>query len=245
MCRMLGLISSKKRENSDVLFYDECSLFHQSKCKEDRLQGDGWGFGYYVNGNAKLIKSPNPIFNEKEKFISCTNIDAKIILAHVRKASNPRGLTRELLISLENTQPFSDGKLIFMHNGTITIPDEILGTLGEYKEYVKGSNDSEVLFWLFVKNLNEYKEVKATFEATIEDLWDILDKVNSIPTPYIGLNCIFSDGNDLYALCKHDHVEKGLSLCFGEQEYYQLCYKIDKNRLVIASEKTEKNDKWE
>ncbi|MEW5761090.1 MAG: hypothetical protein AB1779_10035, partial [Candidatus Thermoplasmatota archaeon] len=42
-----------------------------------------------------------------------------------------------------------------------------------------------------------------------------------------------------------DHVEKGLSLCFGEQEYYQLCYKIDKNRLVIASEKTEKNDKWE
>ncbi|MEM3041516.1 MAG: hypothetical protein QXG97_05790, partial [Nitrososphaerota archaeon] len=52
------------------LLEDPCSLYVQSKVDPKRLQEDGWGLGFYVNGTAKVIKSDKPVYMEYEKFAS-------------------------------------------------------------------------------------------------------------------------------------------------------------------------------
>jgi len=114
------------------LLEDPCSLYAQSKKDPKRLQGDGWGIGFYKNEDPILIKSEKPIYMDYEDFSSAVQqARSRIIIAHIRRASNPRGLPREKIISKENSQPFMYGKYIFAHNGTITIPDEVAETLGE------------------------------------------------------------------------------------------------------------------
>lgn len=154
MCRLFGTLSVKASNARKHLLEDPCSVYVQSKVDPSRLQSDGWGIGFYIDGVPKVIRSEKPVYTEYEKFASAVQIaSSRAVLAHVRRASNPRGLPREQLISIENSQPFSYKKYIFVHNGTISIPDEVAKRLGEWKGRLRGLNDSEVYFWYVVKEM--------------------------------------------------------------------------------------------
>ena len=240
-------------EPSNAIKYileDPCSIYAQSKKDSRRLQGDGWGIGFYENKNSILIKSDKPIYMDYEDFSSTVQrARSRIILAHIRRASNPRGLPREKIISKENSQPFMYGKYIFAHNGTITIPDELAETLGEWRHKIRGFNDSEVYFWFIMKKLAEGVDLPVALKnlrATLENLWmeareDHPDKSR----PYVGLNIIISDGESLYAYCRYDENGKlSKSLCFGDQPVFEMSYLLSKERLVVASEKTNREENW-
>ncbi len=242
MCRMLGLISIKPTTASKYLFEDECSLLAQA-IKGN--QSDGWGIGYYVNGQPQVFKSPNSVEKEVDLFKeTCSRITSRIIIAHVRKASNPRRLPRHMLIGIENTQPFHHKDYIFAHNGTIYIPDEVMASLGEYRKLVKGVNDSEVYFAYLVKELESGKDPIEALRAVEKGLWHMLKlSKREKRAPYSSLNAIFSDGHRLYAVTLYREGEKLKSICYRDTEYFRMAYKYEGDRLIIASERTN-NEEW-
>lgn len=87
------------------------------------------------------------------------------------EGQQPRGLPSEMLIGLENTQPFSWGRYVFAHNGTLYVPDEAAILLGDYRRLVRGANDSEVYFALLVKETEENGDVVEALRAIEEALW--------------------------------------------------------------------------
>ena len=109
-----------------------------------------------------------------------------------------------------------------MHNGVITIPDEVAESLGGWKQRIRGFNDSEVYFWWIAKELTNgagFPETLKKFENNLSELWQKnREKYPDRNHPYIGLNVLFSDGNRLYAYCKyHEKDRSSMSLCFADQ----------------------------
>ena len=251
MCRLFGVISVEPSNASKYLVHDPCSLYVQSKVNPRIVQGDGWGIGFYVNGFLRLVKSEKPIFEEHERFKELVSkISSNIIVAHIRGASNPRGLPKKKLISIENSQPFGYRNYVFAHNGVINLPDEIAALLGDWRFNIRGLNDSEVYFWYIMREITRGKTLSEALKSFQEDLLRVwLENRERYPNkdrPYIGLNIIFSDGEKLYAYCKYDEERDGeaASLCYGDQPAWQMVYIHDSTRLVIASEKTNREEEW-
>ncbi len=232
------------------LLEDPCSLYIQSRANPGAPQGDGWGIGYYTGKVCHLIKSEKPVYEEHERFASAVyDANSNLILAHVRRASNPRGLPKTKIISIENSQPFKYENYLFAHNGTITIPDEVAESLGDWKYKIRSFNDSEVYFWFIVKTMTEggiFADAVRKFYETLSELWQKnrekhFDKLR----PYIGLNALLSDGERLYAYCKYDRDDESMkSLCFKEQPVFQMSYLVSQEKLIVSSEKTNEEEDW-
>jgi predicted glutamine amidotransferase len=246
------MISVKPSNASKYLMDDPCSLYAQSKADPRRPQGDGWGVGFYINGSLKTIKSEKSIFEEHERFRSTVeNINSNIIVAHIRRASNPRGLPREKLLSIENSQPFSYKNYVFAHNGVINLPDEMAALLGDWQLNIRGLNDSEIYFWYIMKEIFQGRSVLEALRNFQRDLFRVWlenrDKHPDKERPFIGLNIIFSDGEKLYAYCKYDEKKDGRasSLCYGDQPAMQMTYIHSPEKLVVSSEKTNLEENWQ
>lgn len=247
MCRLFGFISIKPSNAKEFLIDSKCSLYTQSYIDENNKQSDGWGIAYYKNSESIIYKSENPIYNEKDKFLSILNIiSSKIILAHIRKASNPKQLPIEKLLTIENVQPFHYKKYVFIHNGTINIPDYVISELGSFKKMIKSLNDSETYFWYIIKKLEEEKlnldEALIDFEKFLWDKWNLIDH-KKFNNPYSSLNSIFSDGKKIYAICKYNEND-GTSLCFKDKPYFEMCFKANKDFLIVSSEKMDNSKEW-
>src|SRR5438128_1129735 len=150
MCRLYGQIGPIAQTAEDFLVDSNCALLRQSNLKPGNYQKDGWGFGYFNGSRGKVAKSPRPAFKEPERFTSlASKIRSRVVIGHLRAASNPRNLPHRRLIAIENSQPFTDGRIVFAHNGTVNIPLEVAKYLGPYQRRIRGVNDSEVYFWQF------------------------------------------------------------------------------------------------
>lgn len=250
MCRLFGMLSRGATNAVKYLLEDPCSLYAQSNVNPERLQGDGWGIGFYVDGALNLIKSDRPVYEECEAFTSAVRqADSEIVLAHVRRASNPRRLPRDRILSIGNSQPFKYRNYLFAHNGTITIPDEVAECLGDWKQKIQGLNDSEVYFWCIMKAMadgSSFTGALGKFQEDLIELWRRKrEKFPSIDRPYVGLNALLSDGEKLYAYCKyHERDDSMRSLCSDDQPVFRMSYLISSTTLVVASEKTNRKDDW-
>jgi glutamine amidotransferase len=238
MCRLLGAVFVGTGSVEQHLLNTECSLFTQAF---KGRQSDGWGIGFYPGGsNPVVFKSDKPVYEDRDSFEKAAKAaKGRIIIAHVRKASNPRGLAREMLISLENSQPFNHSKYVLAHNGTINIPDEVSRRLGSYARLVKGRNDSEVYFYLLLSLIEKEGDVVTAFRKVEQTLMEIFaeEKVSGFEAPFTSLNTIFSDGSKLYAFTRYLY-NPGSSMCYGDAPVYEMCFKINTDHLVVVSEKT-------
>ncbi|RLF14536.1 MAG: hypothetical protein DRJ66_05870 [Thermoprotei archaeon] len=245
MCRMLGIISAEPISPYKYLVQDECSLLVQA---EKGRQDDGWGIGYYVNGELIVFKSPNTVYKERDLFIEkVRQVKSNIIIAHVRKASNPRNLPKERLISLENTQPFSYENYVFAHNGTIYYPDEVLERLGNLRTLVRGVNDSEVYFAYLIKEFIRHHDFVMAVKAVKKGLWEILHnvRVRRYDVPYSSLNVIFSDGRNMYAMTHYVKGENIKAICYKDTPYFNMAFYYDGKMLVVSSERTNNSAGWQ
>ena len=249
MCRMFAVLSVKPSNWRKYLLDDPCSIYVQSNIDSDRLQRDGWGIGFYNGDAPKVVKSDRPVYEEPEKFASAAeDATSKAVIAHIRRASNPKKLPREKLISIENSQPFCYGKYIFAHNGMIALPDEVAASLGEWKMRLRGVNDSEVYFWYLLKEMENgasLPDALKSFGALLWDLWREIGGKADQDRPYVGLNALFSDGDRLYAYCRYEKMDESkVSLCMRDQPVFQMSYLFDSKRLIVSSEKTNREEDW-
>lgn len=242
MCRLYGQISLKPSAAYRELAESARSLLAQSHAKKGREQKDGWGLGRY-DPKPRIVKSEKPVYQEAEKFKrAAREARSRILIAHIRAASNPRKLPIKRLISPENSQPFSYGNLLFAHNGTVNIPDKVFENLGAYRKRVKGLNDSEIYFWQLVKFLEKKGSIPEALEACVRELWSLKAEGQK---PYYGLNALVSDGKSLYAFCHYPAPEDGpRALCTPSRPWGRMVFKKKPGRVLISSEPADSSGRW-
>ncbi len=216
LCRLLGFYG-------DVEFWKEL-LFEFQKLADTGIvlsgftpgHKDGWGISCSNSeANAmipleKELGSANKSSRYKE-VISSLERQPHITLSHLRKASP------EIANSLSNTHPFYWQNWAFIHNGTVynaeLLPRDLSMLLTSDK------SDSEYYFhYLLTKLKNELRSRK--------DIEVILSALESLPVSYSSLNCLFSNGKELFSV----------RWCNKFLEYYTLYYYMLKAGIVISSE---------
>lgn len=241
MCRLFGLLTTNDDSPEPWLVRSDRSLLAQSNVTPETAQKDGWGIGWLNDGGrARVERGAGPAYanGERERFVQAAkDADGPIVVGHLRHASNPLNLPREELLGLVNCQPYDTHTTLFAHNGSIPFPRETRPFLGVYEPNVRGVNDSEVLFWLLVRNTHEHDDPLVGYVQTVEDLvrvWEAKGKP-AVP-PFSGLNVIFSRGADelwAFAQWTGDH---GGGLFDAQRRYFEMTYAATPHRVVVGSE---------
>ena len=241
MCRLFGLLGNGVTPAEPWLVGTDRSLLLQADVSAVERQSDGWGLGWFTERRAVRVEKGiggASSAGEVERFREAARVaHGPLVIGHLRKASNPMRLPKDRLIGLENTQPFVHGSTIFAHNGAIPFPRETRAHLGEYESNVRGVNDSEVLFWLLARHLDQAPDPMQAYARTVADLVRVWTEQGSPKEgPYTGLNVVFSRGpNELWAFC-HSLGEHGPALLDRTRPYYQMAFLSDSKQLVVGSE---------
>jgi len=251
MCRITAAISQRPASSRDLLYGNPKSLLAQAGAAEGRFQDDGWGIGFYRGRDAAVVKSPGPARLERTAFEAAADTAvSRVAVAHLRDASNPAGLPKARLISKENTQPFSADGLIFAHNGTLFIKDEIRSLLGKYASKVKGVNDSEVLFWQVVKMLDAYGSPETALAMALDEIRTVWisckDSHPGLKAPYRGLNIFLASADSLTVLCHYQLNKEGGkgALLTPGWEFGRVAWRREKDRVVFSSEPADAGPGW-
>lgn len=187
---MLAVVSSRLTSASAPLVQTDRSLWRQSFARKGQVQRDGWGVAWYAGPRPHVFKSAGPLPEQKELLRrAARKAVGRSVLFHLRRASNPRGLPMARLRGRRNLQPFCFGRWTFAHNGTIPFPDETARRLGTLRRRLRGLNDSEVLFWLIMKELRDRGgAVPAAVRAVRRVLKQVAADFSARPRPPEELN---------------------------------------------------------
>ncbi|MBI3550461.1 MAG: class II glutamine amidotransferase [Elusimicrobia bacterium] len=224
-------------------------MLAQSRVEPSNLQKDGWGIAHFEGGRTRVVKSPNAAFDETRRFRRAADgARGRVIIGHLRAASNPRGLPAKAVLGKGNNQPFTDGRILFAHNGTLQIPDEVAAYLGPFRRKLRSKNDSEVYFWQLMKHLRLRGNIPDALESCVKENWTIWKRCRrrypDKPSPFTGLNVIVSDGRTLHAMCLYTNKMKG-SHCFytKDKPWGQMSMARRGDRYIVASEDMDEG-KW-
>jgi predicted glutamine amidotransferase len=149
MCRWLAYSGSPVLL-TQVLYTPVHSLIDQSlhsKLGAETTNGDGFGVGWYDTGPVPgIFRSIEPAWNDQNLRELTAHLRSPLFFAHIRAAVGSP-------VQQTNCHPFRCGRWLFMHNGFIagyaTIKrDLVLAVDPSLFPEIKGSADSEVLFYL-------------------------------------------------------------------------------------------------
>ena len=240
---MVAQFSVTPQTADKVLAKSPYSLLRQADYNPRKLQQDGWWVGYYLTGNGtasglRVVKSPKAVYKEKTRYQRLAEkVQSRIIMAHLRAASNPLKLPKSELIGKTHTQPFHARNILFTHNGTLLSPVEVRKNLGKYSQKLKGKNDSEILFWNLYKHYRKSGDILEAFKACEKELTAI-----NPAKSYRGLNVLWSDGRKLFAFS--NYPSKSPALFNPRQRWGELTYAVSPMQLIVGSEKTAPGKKW-
>ncbi len=241
MCRLFGLIGAPHQPPYHWLVRSDRSLLSLANVRSESRQGEGWGIAWYAPDRRLVIAkgigcAGDP--GEREAFTAASaRAEPPLVIGHLRKASNPKKLSREQLLGLANSQPFSHGSTLFAHNGSIPLPDATRSLCGEYESEIRGVNDSEVLFYLLLNHLDATLDPARAYADTVADLAKVWEREGRPSKyPYAGLNVLLARGpHELWAFCLSTG-EPMRGLRDETVPYYQMTYAGDSTHLLVASE---------
>jgi predicted glutamine amidotransferase len=221
MCRMLGLKNFEYGRHKGIL-ENFLALADTGNVLPGDGPGhrDGWGIGYYKNGQAVVHKSGGSAVEEKSEFWeTCASIGrSRIILVHLRKSAWHGTSTAN------HAHPFCHEGILFAHNGTIRDYKTLRKEISEQKKPYPEALDSEVYF-RYVMNFSSLG-LKKGFQKAVQHI----RKYNS----YSSLTCLFSDGNRLYGYREYRK----------NPEYYSLYYATFEDSVVISSQPLSPRLQW-
>ncbi len=241
MCRLLGFLTAQDESAAPWLVTAPRSLLAQSNVRPEVAQRDGWGIGWYAEHHRPRIeKGVGGAFepDERRRFEGAASAARPpLVIGHLRHASNPLGLPREQLIGPANSQPFESHATLFAHNGSIPFPKETLPYLGPHASDVKGVNDSEVLFWLLQRHVDETSDPLEAYVRSVGDLVRVWGKVGRpAVAPFSGLNVLYAPSpEELWAFCRWNG-EHGTGLLDTSHPYYEMTYRATPRRVLVGSE---------
>ncbi|MFF2495538.1 class II glutamine amidotransferase [Agromyces sp. NPDC058064] len=153
MCRWLAY-SGEPIQLSKLILDTQNSLVAQSlnsPLGAETVNGDGFGVGWYptdaVAGTAPtFFHSIEPAWHDENLREITHAIESPLFFAHVRAAAGPP-------IQQTNCHPFRHDNWLFMHNGALAglsrvRRDLALAVAPEFYPLIRGTTDSELLFYL-------------------------------------------------------------------------------------------------
>lgn len=221
MCRMLGLKNFEYGKHKEILEnFFELAEAGDVPPGDEPGHCDGWGMGYYKNGQAVVHKSGGSVVEEKKDFWkTCARIDhSKAILVHLRKSSWPGTSTAD------HAHPFSHKNILLAHNGTVHDYKTLLHKITGEDRPSADALDSEVYF-RYVMNFASLGLEKA-FRKAVQHI----KRYNT----YSSLTCIFSNGNMLYGYREYSQ----------NPEYYSLYHAPFGDTSVICSQPLSPRLQW-
>lgn len=238
MCRLAAYYGPPLQLNR-LLTEPEHSLLKQSwapkEMREAALNADGFGFGWYADDGAPATYANTcPMWSDANLESLGRTLSATLWLANVRSATPGQS------ISHANTQPFRQGRLLFLHNGYIRDfgerrrPAFHAFLRPEIQASIRGDTDSEYLFALL-------RQCVADADGDLRSA--LLDCVNTLPRLLEDgtalVNLVVSDGEQLLA-CRHavnDGECPSLYEAGGIPEF--------PDAALIASERFSDTDHWQ
>ena len=146
MCRLFGFRSAVNIGVHHSLVLAENALAQQSESNPD-----GWGIGFFEGTTPILRRGLSKAIGDGDFTNLARFVRSQAVIAHVRLGTVGGH-------DLTNTHPFSAGRWVFAHNGTLQglehyerlLMDEIDP---EFRPLVQGETDSERCFYLFLTQL--------------------------------------------------------------------------------------------
>ena len=127
---------------------------------------DGFGFAFLdKNKKWSIYKKPICYKDDKELNNFLDNLSSNIIIGHIRSIC-PNNKN----ISVNNTHPFIFEDNIWCHNGSVKNLDSFkifANNIIKDKFVVKGNTDSELLFYIFLKILDNKKDLNKLIKSII------------------------------------------------------------------------------
>lgn len=185
MCRLLGITSFDSAVHAELLsqFFGLAATGAVPPGNEPG-HADGWGIGWYVDGQARVEKSGVSAVDENgriEEVIASIGRSG-VLIAHLRKSAWPDTSTGR------HAHPFSHGRYVFAHNGTVTDYQPLRAGIDALFAPPDDALDTEVLF----------RAVISANASTMQ--YQFAETMRTVKTlPYTALNILMSDGTSLLA----------------------------------------------
>lgn len=241
MCRLFCRLSVKEGLIYNDVFKSRYSLLRQA---DEEGHNDGWGaYSYDGSKLSALAKSTKPLRESEETASAAVRaMAAKCSGFFIRDASNPLGLERDKILTIEATQPFTYMNMTFMHNGVVRSPDKIMEAAKGFGTLPASKNDSEVYaiaFWHFFKSGN----AGGAFRDAEKFISEGYASSGSEGKAFSSLNAIVTDGERIYAFNRYTkEIRKGLSN--PSRDFYEMSFSATDSEIRISSEPTD-DAAWE
>jgi glutamine amidotransferase len=182
MCRLFAMTAGRERITVTHWLLDAPdSLIAQS-----HFQPDGTGLGFFdESGNPVVDRQPMAAFRDDEFIKEARTERSSTFLAHIRFASMPS-------FAITDTHPFQREGMLFGHNGVVYGAEDLEREIGaDYMAAVEGKTDSERLFALITKRIDEEGDVGDGIASAVS--W-IADNI-----PLYSLNFTLGMADELWA----------------------------------------------
>ena len=230
MCRMLGIYGQTEIWQDIAMAFSRQAQSGNVPPGEDQKPGhrDGWGISISNKNHTAMMPVIRQLGSacESESFrevIHAADQQPDIFLCHLRKASDI------IPINHSNVHPFFHNGWAIIHNGTVFNAP----SLPRNPDLVSCSDGSDTEFF-FHYLLTKIEDRTARQSITLA----ILEAAASISTDYSALNCILSNGRELYAIRQYKQWE----------DYYTLYMYELPGSVVISSQPVDipqlKPDNW-
>jgi predicted glutamine amidotransferase len=223
MCRLLAIYGK-------VRFWKEIVLEFQKLTESGNTppvavepgHRDGWGMagadddqtGMFEIARHDEAADFSPAFQDT---LASLERQPPIFLCHLRKASPG------VPIAIDNVHPFFHSGWAFSHNGSIHDP-ETLPRDQTFRLTSRGS-DSEYLFQFLLPFFSNQQAEQKCLEFVSE-------AISSLETRYTALNCILSNGRELFVIRDYNQFP----------DYYTLYYYRLPQGMIICSEPLDSED---
>ena len=191
MCRLLGIFGQTDIWREIALAFSKQAEFGHIPPEETQAPGhkDGWGITMTNQDRTAMIPVIRQLGSAHENScyrdaIYATSATPEIVLCHLRKASDI------IPITLANAHPFIHNGWAIIHNGTV-YNAEALPRDPRFETTSDGSDTEHFFHYLLTKIENSPPGRRAQ---------TIADAIASINTDYSALNCLLSNGQELYAI---------------------------------------------
>lgn len=216
MCRLLGVVSTSAQPLTASLRDD---LEHFTALSDDHC--DGWGLGYGDgSGGYTVRKAPETARTSAGYRAALEEARTDAAVLHLRKASP--GMVNTAI----NTHPFTDGRVVFAHNGwaedTAVLDAELARAGGPP---CGGTTDSERYFGLVLAALRSVAPEVA--------LTGVSHRINAL-TRVEALNCLMLTDEALYAFSSFD-ASRPTGSGRDPVATYTMGYRIGPEGVVVAS----------
>ncbi len=216
MCRLYALRANEPTRVECGLVHAQNALMEQSRRdSEGLMHGHGWGVADYPDGLPMVERQTWAAYHGEHFIKKAAGIYAHTVVAHVRRATVGEP-------SINNTHPFSHGRWIFAHNGTIRHFDKVREYILDAMDFgqrnaIHGTTDSEHVFHYLLSLWSSAPQAEL-LDTVRFGLGQIIEWCRMVdPEAEPSLNIVLTDGNELVG------SRRGRSLWFLHRQDVFVC----------------------